>query len=467
MKKVFWSFLILVVFLLSKDLFAQTGTFSGLNQDQIRATAMEYLEDDLADETLYDLVECCISKFNLGDGKIQKSDALLIEGGILAYYKKAHKIKNTNQVYLVDLAMMRFALGGISKKALNITRDQLMDECIDKIRWDGVKSEQASFYFDDGFLKLLIRKVNELRLSTSQKNEQKLEVLELELLALILQLWDSNLEAKYLKELIDISNTLLPEDLSKEISISKMIRVLPAGKYPRDYEALLSATIQYILLNYEPQQEQTLENEKITDFLVNNGFVYSLSSSSSREVISANSMLLDYVNPNKIEQTPNKLMFLDYKRKIDGNYLKVKMSNILNTEFQEIDKLLEIFAVEVTKNELKLTEKQAELLSEVNFYELAIGEIYNIQDATRRSEAETMLFCIMCVVDWNRDTQNIILGRDTIRYIAIGIHNYINNYGVIGVPKILSKKNIPTVINTRCVNNAVKKYSTLEAIIKK
>jgi len=447
------SLFILFIFVLPLfSVFSQTKTtFS-----KVREYALEYLiedADELSRTPTPELVELCIDKFNKKRGPVDTNDILLIDGEIIDYYRTMKKADYSNQLTPIDLAMMRFVFGGINNKSINLSTGTLIFESLEKIRWDGIKEEHSYFYFDDGFIKTLINRLLYLRSRPeTEHNLRKLESFEVEFLTLILQLWDTNLSYRHKKELISLTKTM-PKDIQEEILISKMVRFLPAGKYPRDFQTLLDQTTNYILL----QGAQNIQDDKARDLLVRDGLLYVVADDieatpkedpALTEKICKASLLSDEVDPKKIQlNKADLLLYFDYNYKVDQHYknLKIfsKLNSLLNTSSKNITTVLELLTKKIIENDLIYTKEIAEILCEPSFYLVIREEIENMPECKDRQEAEIMLFLISCVSSWNDLHDNInISDRTASIEISDIMKNYIGLYTNIDIMTVLENKGI-------------------------
>jgi hypothetical protein len=476
MKKSLFILLIFVLPLFS--VFSQTRT----SFSKVREYALDYLiedADELSRTPTPELVEICIEKFNKKTGPIDSNDILLIDGEIIDYYKTMKKVDRLSQLTSIDLAMIRFVFGGINNKSINLSTASLIFESLEKIRWDGIKAEHAYFYFDDGFIKTLINRLNYLRSKPETENNlRKLENFEVELLTLMLQLWDTNLSYGHKKELISLTKTM-PKDIQEEILISKMVRFLPEGKYPRNFQSLLDYTIHYILV----EGAKGITDDRVSDLLVRDGLLYIVvddieatpkDDPTLTEKICKTSLLVDEANPKHFELNKSDLLlYYDYKDKIDQNYnnLKVlsKLKKTLNTSSDNITTILDLLVTEIIDNDLIYTEVIAGLLCEPSFYLAMTKEIEEMPEGQEKKEAEIILFLISCTSSWNDFNGNIkISDRTTSLQISDIMTKYVGLYTSNDVMVVLNNKKICNMNTKPVLWNSISKMidSPVKPIIK-
>ncbi len=460
------------------SLFPQTKT----SFSKVREYALEYLiedSDELSRTPTAELVELCIEKFNKKPGRINNEDILLIDGEIINYYKTMKKVGDLNQLTPIDLSMMKFVFGGINNKSINLSTASLIFESLEKISWDGVKVEHAYFYFDDGFIKILINRLFYLRSKPETENNlKKLESFEVELLTLILQLWDTKLSYQHKKELIALTKTM-PKDIQEEIFISKMIRFLPAGKYTRDFQSLLDYTTQYILV----EAAGGTQNNRVSDLLIKDGLLCVLTDDIENtpkddptltEKICKVSLISDEAKPEHLKLNMSDMILCnEYNDKIEQHYNNLKtfsrLKEILNTSSDNITTILDLLVTEIIKNDLIYTKGIADLLCKPSFYLTMTKEIEKMPESPEKKEAEIILFLISCTSSWNDFNGNIkISDRTASLQISDIMTKYIGLYTSNDVMVVLNNKRIFNMNTNQALFNNISKMvnSPIKPVIK-
>ena len=409
------------------------GGFTTLTIEDLRTAVKTYLAsydgyDDLVTLSLDDMVNLCIEKFNRKKGKFEAEDMLLIDGGIIDHYKTINRVTRCpNETAPIDLVMIRFAFDEIKPRHLGLSRETLINECIAKINWDGVKVKDLFFYFDNGFIRVLNKRITLLNSKHGQKYQDDALNKEMELLHIMLSLWDMNLPEEYKKELILITNKA-PRDIKEAILKSKIKKFLPAGKYPEEYQSLVKQTISTILKNEFDAPKDQISQEKIVDLLVSQGFLYQLINDIDEAPAEAQEtydnkvavvLLSDQVEKDAAnyfyagEKEDEWLVYSDHKEKIKKYNMELRqkrytkdLQNITGDNSTDLYSLIKSLLIKTSDDNFVLTGVAAELLSNPTFYEYLNYELSIFPEGPEKDAFNIILFCTACISSWNVEQNN-------------------------------------------------------------
>lgn len=466
MRKLF-HILTLLTICISSYGFAQEkdkGKTSNVDVNHVREYAILYLADEqhetYLNEPISSLVERCIAKFNSKQGLIDETDILLIDGGIIDSYKTYYKVNNLYPLLPIDLAMMRFAFGGIERRGIKLPRSSLVMESVERIKWDGVRMEHAYFYFDEGFIKLLMERMEFLRNNGNGKNKEKLESLEIEFITMMLSLWDMDLSEEHKNELIKLT-MVTPQSIKDDILISQIIRILPRGKYPRDVKALTEIAIDYIL--NDDVTKTPSEQKMITRFLVAKGFLHSIYYDTNSDYISESdasskksmlSLLSDKVDLSYFQDPDNQadwLVYYELHNKIERDYKELKETKIIKTlqemygsQNSDVSVVLELFAKDVAQTYPELTKEQTELIFDENFYSSIKKYISLMGDDSAKTDSEIILFYLALIAKSAEYNEKMPLRRACSLETSNIISEYIQVFTIRSVCDRVEERKIGT-----------------------